>query len=217
MTLNFWRMCTANLLLFISVYMLFPLLPFVMGEQLGVSVGQAGSMFLVFVVAMFAVGPFHAYLVDEYKRKHVLLYSALIMLAAVLGYAFVDGYTKFLLLAAVQLRSFGYAWKGIRCCIGKEQNLSFHLIATAVVVIAGFVLGITHMEWMIIILCIGVVIAAELFNTAIEKLVDLVSPQQHPVAGQVKDIAAGAVLVCAATAAIIGLIVFIPYLTCFFL
>ena len=107
-----------------------------------------------------------------------------------------------------QLRSFGYAWKGIRCCIGKEQNLSFHLIVTAVVVIAGFVLGITRM---------GTVIAAELFNTAIEKLVDLVSPQQHPVAGQVKDIAAGAVLVCAATAAIIGLIVFIPYLTRFFL
>ena len=109
MTLNFWRMCTANLLLFISVYMLFPLLPFVMGEQLGVSVGQAGSMFLVFAVAMFAVGPFHAYLVDEYKRKHVLLYSALIMLAAVLGYAFVDGYTKFLLLAAVQGACFGLA------------------------------------------------------------------------------------------------------------
>ena len=80
-----------------------------MGEQLGVSVGQAGSMFLVFVVAMFAVGPFHAYLVDEYKRKHVLLYSALIMLAAVLGYAFVDGYTKFLLLAAVQGACFGLA------------------------------------------------------------------------------------------------------------
>ena len=110
-----------------------------------------------------------------------------------------------------QLRSFGYAWKGIRCCIGKEQNLSFHLIATAVVVIAGFVLGITRMEWMIIILCIGVVIAAELFNTAIEKLVDLVSPERHPVAGQVKDIAAGAVLICAVAAAIIGLIIFIPY------
>ena len=102
-------MCTANLLLYISVYMLFPLLPFVMGEQLGVSVGQAGSMFLVFAVAMFAVGPFHAYLVDEYKRKHVLLYSTLIMLAAVLGYAFVDGYTKFLLLAAVQGVCFGLA------------------------------------------------------------------------------------------------------------
>ncbi|WP_455589019.1 diacylglycerol kinase family protein [Bacteroides rodentium] len=116
-----------------------------------------------------------------------------------------------------QLRSFGYAWKGIRCCVGKEQNLSFHLIATVLTVIAGFLLDIARSDWMIVILCIGVVIAAELFNTAIEKLVDLVSPQQHPVAGQVKDIAAGAVLVCAVTAAIIGLIVFIPYLTRFFL
>lgn len=116
-----------------------------------------------------------------------------------------------------QLRSFGYAWKGIRCCVGKEQNLSFHLIAAVLTVTAGFLLDITRADWMIVILCIGVVIAAELFNTAIEKLVDLVSPQRQPVAGQVKDIAAGAVLVCAATAAIIGLIVFIPYLTRFFL
>ena len=116
-----------------------------------------------------------------------------------------------------QLRSFGYAWKGIRCCVGKEQNLSFHLIAMVVTVIAGFLLEITRIDWMIVILCIGVVIAAELFNSAIEKLVDLGAPERHPIAGQVKDIAAGAVLVCAATAAIIGLIVFIPYLTRFFL
>ena len=116
-----------------------------------------------------------------------------------------------------QLRSFGYAWKGIQSCVGKEQNLSFHLIAAMAVIIAGIVLGITRTEWIMVVMCIGTVIAAELFNTAIEKLVDLVSPQQHPVAGQVKDIAAGAVLVCAATAAIIGLSGFIPYLTCFFL
>ncbi|WP_288840243.1 diacylglycerol kinase family protein [uncultured Bacteroides sp.] len=116
-----------------------------------------------------------------------------------------------------QLRSFGYAWKGIRCCVGKEQNLSFHLIVTVLTIIAGFLLDITRTDWMIVILCIGVVIAAELFNTAIEKLVDLVSPERYPIAGQVKDIAAGAVLVCAATAAIIGLVVFIPYLTRFFL
>ena len=116
-----------------------------------------------------------------------------------------------------QLRSFGYAWKGIRCCVGKEQNLSFHLIVTVLTIIAGFLLDNTRTDWMIVILCIGVVIAAELFNTAIEKLVDLVSPERHPIAGQVKDIAAGAVLVCAATAAIIGLVVFIPYLTRFFL
>lgn len=116
-----------------------------------------------------------------------------------------------------QLRSFGYAWKGIRCCVGKEQNLSFHLIATVLVVIAGWQLGITRTEWAILLLCIGMVIAAELFNTAIEKLVDLVSPGRHPLAGQVKDIAAGAVLVCAATAAMVGLIIFVPYLTRFFL
>ena len=110
-----------------------------------------------------------------------------------------------------QLRSFSYAWQGILSCVGKEQKLSFHLIATVIVIIAGFVLGITRTEWTVIILCIGIVIAAELFNTAIEKLVDLVSPERHPIAGQVKDIAAGAVLVCAVAAAIIGLIIFIPY------
>lgn len=111
-----------------------------------------------------------------------------------------------------QLRSFGYAWKGIRQCVGKEQNLSFHLIATAAVIAAGFFFGITRTEWIIIVLCIGMVIAAELVNTAIEKLVDLVSPQRHPIAGQVKDIAAGAVLVCAVAAAIVGIIIFFPYL-----
>lgn len=116
-----------------------------------------------------------------------------------------------------QLRSFGYAWKGIRCCVGKEQNLSFHLIATVCVVIAGFAFGITCTEWLCIILCIGIVIAAELFNSAIERLVDFVSPQRHPLAGQIKDIAAGAVLVCALTAMVVGLVIFIPYLTRFFL
>ena len=109
-----------------------------------------------------------------------------------------------------QLRSFGYAWQGIRCCVGKEQNLSFHLIATVCVVVAGFCFGITRSEWMAIVICIGLVIA-------IERLVDLVSPQRHPVAGQVKDIAAGAVLVCALAAMVVGLIIFVPYLTRFFL
>lgn len=109
MTLNFWRMCTANLLLFISAYMLFPVFPFVMGERVGVSVAQTGIMFAVFALAMFAVGPFHAHLVDEYKRKNVLLCSTLVMLATVMGYAFVDSYVKLLLLAAVQGACFGLA------------------------------------------------------------------------------------------------------------
>jgi len=111
-----------------------------------------------------------------------------------------------------QLRSFKYAFNGIKCCIGKEQNLSFHLIATVIVITTGFILGISHMEWIIITFCIGLVIAAELVNSAIERLVDLVSPERHPIAGQVKDIAAGAVLVCATVATIIGIIIFSPYL-----
>ena len=85
------------------------------------------------------------------------------------------------------------------------------MIAAMAVIIAGIVLGITRTEWIMVVMCIGTVISAELFNTAIEKLVDLVSPERHPVAGRVKDIAAGAVLICAVAAAIIGLIIFIPY------
>lgn len=116
-----------------------------------------------------------------------------------------------------QLRSFRYAWQGIRGCVGREQNLSFHLIVTVAVVTLGFGLGITRGEWVAVCLCIGLVISAELFNTAIERLVDLVSPQRHPLAGQVKDIAAGAVLVCALAAIAVGLIIFVPYLTRIFL
>ena len=111
-----------------------------------------------------------------------------------------------------QLRQFGYAWAGHPELRRQGAEPEFHLIAMTAVTLAGFVLGITRTEWTVVILCFGVVIAAELFNTAIERLVDLVSPERHPVAGQVKDIAAGAVLVCAVAAAIIGLIIFIPYL-----
>ena len=112
-----------------------------------------------------------------------------------------------------QLRSFGYAWKGIRDCVGKEQNLTFHLVVSVLVVVAGLALDIRPLEWVAVLLCMGLVIGAELFNTAIERLVDLVSPQWHPVAGRVKDIAAGAVLVCAVVSVAVGLIVFVPYLT----
>ncbi|MBQ8008200.1 MAG: diacylglycerol kinase family protein [Bacteroidaceae bacterium] len=111
-----------------------------------------------------------------------------------------------------QMKSFTFAWKGIMTCAGHEQNITFHLIAAILVVAAGFFLGISHTEWMVVIICVGMVIAAELFNSAIERLVDLVSPDWNKIAGEVKDIAAGAVLVTAITAAIVGLIVFVPYL-----
>ena len=115
-----------------------------------------------------------------------------------------------------QLKSYTFAWKGILTCAGHEQNITFHLLVAILVIAAGLLFNITHVEWMVVMLCIGTVITAELFNSAIERLVDLVSPEWNKIAGEVKDIAAGAVLVTAITAAIIGLIVFLPYLLALF-
>lgn len=109
-------------------------------------------------------------------------------------------------------RSFTYAAKGIKACVGREQNLSFHLLTTVLVIGGGFFFGINNMEWVAIILCFGMVISAELFNSAIERLTDLVSPEWNQQAGLVKDIAAGAVLVAAIASLAIGLIIFLPYL-----
>ncbi|MBO6255143.1 MAG: diacylglycerol kinase family protein [Bacteroidaceae bacterium] len=115
-----------------------------------------------------------------------------------------------------QLKSFTFAWKGILTCAGHEQNITFHLIAAIIVLAAGFCFGISRTEWMVVMLCIGTVIAAELFNSAIERLVDMVSPEWEKIAGEVKDIAAGAVLVTAIAAAIVGIIVFLPYVIALF-
>lgn len=110
-----------------------------------------------------------------------------------------------------QLKSFAYAWKGIGSFVRKEHNAWIHCSAIIAVTTAGVLFNITRTEWLIILLCFGIVLAAEAFNTAIERLVNLVSPDYHPIAGDVKDIAAGAVLICAITAAIIGAVIFIPY------
>lgn len=110
-----------------------------------------------------------------------------------------------------RLKSFAYAWKGIGSFVRKEHNAWIHCSAIIVVTTAGFLFNITRTEWLIIFLCFGIVLAAEAFNTAIERLVNLVSPGYQPIAGDVKDIAAGAVLICAITAAIIGGVIFIPY------
>lgn len=111
-----------------------------------------------------------------------------------------------------RIKSFGYAFKGIASLLKKEHNAWIHCLAIVVVTSLGFYFHITPTEWCIVLLCFGMVLAAEGFNTAIERLVDLVSPERHPVAGDVKDVAAGAVLICAIAAAIIGFIIFLPYL-----
>ena len=111
-----------------------------------------------------------------------------------------------------RLDSFRYAFKGIADLIRHTPNARIHLFVTLCVLIAGFFFGITRIEWCMIILCIALVFAAEAANTAIEYLTDLVSPEYHPLAGKTKDVAAAAVLLAAIGAAIVGMLIFVPYL-----
>ena len=90
----------------------------------------------------------------------------------------------------------------------EERNMQIHGAATILVVALGFYYHITSEEWTAVLLCIGLVLVLEILNTAIETLVDLVQPEYDPLAGKVKDIAAGAVLVGTIVAIAIGIIVF---------
>ena len=109
-----------------------------------------------------------------------------------------------------RVKSFGYAFKGIGYVMRTQHNIWIHMLITLVVLAFGFWFDISKTEWMFVVFAIGFVLVSELFNTAIELLVDLVSPEHNPQAGRVKDIAAGAVLVSAITAALIGLFIFLP-------
>lgn len=107
------------------------------------------------------------------------------------------------------IRSFGYAVEGILTGV-REQNLRFHLFAMVVVIVAAILTKLSVIEWIVVIILFALVIGTELINTAIERVVDLASPEIHPLAKQAKDIAAGAVLVFACASVIIGLLIFLP-------
>ncbi len=91
-----------------------------------------------------------------------------------------------------------------------QENAQIHLFAIVLVTIVGFLLKIDKSEWSVIIIAFTMVLAAEGFNTAIEFVVDLVSPDYHPLAGKAKDVAAAAVLITAIGAVLIGCIIFLP-------
>ncbi|RYD78429.1 MAG: diacylglycerol kinase family protein [Sphingobacteriales bacterium] len=106
--------------------------------------------------------------------------------------------------------SFVYAFKGIFSLIGTQPNAVIHLFATVIVVSFGFYFKLKNWEWCAIIICIALVWIAEALNTAIEFVVNLVSPEYHPLAGKAKDVAAASVLLAAFFAVIVGLIIFGP-------
>ena len=106
--------------------------------------------------------------------------------------------------------SFRYAFYGICEAYKGEQNLKIHTVIAVLVVLAGFILKISYVEWLICLVLIGLVLMAEFFNTAIEYVVDLASPDIHPLAKLAKDTASAGVLMMAIISAVIGLIIFIP-------
>ncbi len=111
--------------------------------------------------------------------------------------------------------SFKYAFEGILQAYVGEQNLKIHTVIAVLVIIFGFILKISYTEWLVCLVLIGLVLMAEFFNTSIEYLVDLVSPEIHPLAKATKDTASAGVLMMAIISAIIGLIIFIPKLISF--
>ena len=106
------------------------------------------------------------------------------------------------------IRSFGYAIEGFVTAVRTERNIKVMLALGIAAVIAGIVLKIDLLSWCLVALCIGMVLFAELINTAVEAVVDLVTTEFHPLAKRAKDIAAASVYTLSITAAIVGLIVF---------
>ncbi|MCB9314940.1 MAG: diacylglycerol kinase family protein [Lewinellaceae bacterium] len=111
-----------------------------------------------------------------------------------------------------RIDSFRYALRGVVDLVRSQVNAQIHLAISVGVLLAGFWLDLSRMEWVAIVLCMALVLALEAVNTALEYLTDLVSPGQHPLAGKAKDVAAAAVLLAAIGAAVVGLIIFLPKL-----
>ncbi|QTM99862.1 diacylglycerol kinase [Sediminibacillus dalangtanensis] len=103
---------------------------------------------------------------------------------------------------AFAVRGWKHAWK--------ERNLRIQVGVAAAALVLGAFFRITAIEWLILVIVIGMVIAMEMINTAVERLLDYVAPEFHPKAGAIKDIAAGSVLAVAVAAAVVGTIIFLP-------
>lgn len=109
-----------------------------------------------------------------------------------------------------RFNSFKFAFAGLFQLFQREANAKIHLCFAILSIAAGFFFSLSTTEWCLVILCIVLVISAEAFNTALESLTDLVSPDYHDLAKATKDVAAAGVLIIAIGAALIGVIIFLP-------
>ena len=109
-------------------------------------------------------------------------------------------------------QSFADAGRGILAVARSERNFCIHLVVLLIVIVAGLILGLSGGEWLAVVLCAGLVLAAEVFNTAIEYLADAVHPEADLGIRNAKDASAGAVLIAVVAAVIVGAIIFLPKL-----
>lgn len=110
-----------------------------------------------------------------------------------------------------RIASFVYAGRGVVTLLKTQTNAKIHLLATMLVISCGFAFRVTKTEWCLLTLSVGLVLAAEALNTAIEFAVDLASPEQHELAKNAKDVAAGGALLSAIAAAVVALFIFGPH------
>ncbi|MFA5326546.1 MAG: diacylglycerol kinase family protein [Prolixibacteraceae bacterium] len=109
-----------------------------------------------------------------------------------------------------RLKSFGFAFNGLRIMIKEEHNFRIQLIAAFCVLVAGFVFHLSEFEWIAIIFSIGFVFALEIINTSIENMADFISPEKNEKIKLIKDLASAGVLIGAITAVVVGLIILLP-------
>lgn len=117
-----------------------------------------------------------------------------------------------LVRATTLLASFGYAFAGLYHLLRTQRNAQIHCAIGLLALALGLFFGISRLEWIALVLTCALVLAAEGVNTAIEAVVDLASPEIHPLAKTAKDVAAGTVLLAAIASVIVGLLIFLPYL-----
>jgi diacylglycerol kinase len=113
---------------------------------------------------------------------------------------------------ATFFKSFYYAWQGISYVLRTQRNMRVHLLAGLVVIIVGYLLGITSVEWACLLTVMALVYSLEMINTVAEAIVDLYTNEYHDLAKVAKDAAAGAVLLSAFFSVGVGLVIFLPHL-----
>lgn len=109
-----------------------------------------------------------------------------------------------------RLKSIGYAFKGALLLLKTEASIKVQFTIAVILTFAGFYYGISLTEWIIQLLCIGIVMSIEGLNTSIEAIADFIHPEHHNKIGFIKDIAAGAVFIASIFAIIIGFIIYLP-------